>query len=254
VLTALQKEPLRRYGSVEALDEDLRRHLEHRPVTAKPDDPWYRTQRFIRRHPTGIAALAVVAILLVFGMVALIWQARLTLHARQGAALGSLWFTPFWIITSGVALAGCSAAVYFFRPHPRQMTGALVGGIAYALSYIGQYWMGFTLGWWRSRLPESSDPLGIVSAPVFVLVAIVGAVVILILSAVGHRFGWKAQLLSIVLLALLQAGRDRVWFTKVLPVMTSETGMVPFLSGAAIYMIGFSVGLLCARWVGREHR
>jgi eukaryotic-like serine/threonine-protein kinase len=70
VLTALQKEPARRYSSVEALDQDLRRHLEHRPVAAKPDDAWYRANRFIRRHPAAVLAEALILISLVSGMAA----------------------------------------------------------------------------------------------------------------------------------------------------------------------------------------
>ncbi|MBV8892326.1 MAG: protein kinase [Acidobacteria bacterium] len=250
VLTALQKEPARRYGSVEALEQDLQRHLEHRPVAAKPDDAWYRASRFIRRHVAAVVAVALAAITVLFGLAALTWQARLTLQAREGALPNSLWFTPFWVISSGFALAGCSAAVYFFRPSKRLLAGALAGGVAWALSYIGQYWIGFSLGWWRSRLAESSDPLGILSVPVFLLCTIVGAVVMLILSALGRRFGLKAQMLFIVFLGFLQPGRDRVWFTKFLPVMTADTSIMPFLSAAAIYMVGFSIGLMITQRIG----
>jgi serine/threonine protein kinase len=123
VLTALQKEPARRYSSVEALDEDLRRHLEHRPVAAKPDDAWYRANRFVRRHVTGVLAVSLILISLVSGMAALLWQARLTLDAGHGALPGSLWFTPFWVMSSGFALAGCCAAVYFLRPSRMSVAG-----------------------------------------------------------------------------------------------------------------------------------
>lgn len=106
------------------------------------------------------------------------------------------------------------------------------------------------MGWYRSRLPESSDPMRILSVPVFVLVEIVGAVVMLILSALGQRFGRKAQWLAIVFLGFLQASRDRLWFTKVLPVMTADSGIVPFLSASVIYMAGFSIGLLITQGIG----
>ena len=194
--------------------------------------------------------MALVVTSLFFGLAALIWQARLTLHARQGALPGSLWFTPFWVISSGAAVAGWSAAVYFLRPGKTLITGALAGGGALAASFIGQYWIGFSSGWWRSRLAESSDPLGIISVPVFVLVTIVGAVLMLILSALGRRFGWKAQLITIVLIGFVQAGRDRLWFTELLPVMTANSSIVPFLSGAAIYILGLSVGVLITQRIG----
>jgi eukaryotic-like serine/threonine-protein kinase len=57
VLTALHKEPVRRYSSVEAFGEDLGRHLENRPVNAREDSFWYRVSRFVRRHPTGAEPL-----------------------------------------------------------------------------------------------------------------------------------------------------------------------------------------------------
>jgi serine/threonine-protein kinase len=63
VLQALRKEPERRYASVEQLAEDVRRHLDGRPVSARPDTFGYRASRFVRRHRTGVAALVAVAAL-----------------------------------------------------------------------------------------------------------------------------------------------------------------------------------------------
>jgi serine/threonine protein kinase/tetratricopeptide (TPR) repeat protein len=62
VLTALRKEPARRYASVAALADDIRRHLDGRPVLARPDRPAYRAGKFVRRHRTTVLAtgLAVV--------------------------------------------------------------------------------------------------------------------------------------------------------------------------------------------------
>ena len=54
LLMALRKEPERRYGSVEQFANDLRRHLQGHPVTARPDTIRYRTGKFIRRHRTGV--------------------------------------------------------------------------------------------------------------------------------------------------------------------------------------------------------
>jgi eukaryotic-like serine/threonine-protein kinase len=64
VLKALRKEPERRYGSVELLAEDIRRHQSNLPVHARPDTARYRTSRFIRRHRIAVAATALVSILL----------------------------------------------------------------------------------------------------------------------------------------------------------------------------------------------
>lgn len=63
VLLALQKDPSRRYPTVEALQEDLRRHRAGLPVLARPDGWSYRAGKFVRRHPAGIAASAAFAAL-----------------------------------------------------------------------------------------------------------------------------------------------------------------------------------------------
>ena len=86
VARALRKRPAERYGSVTALAEDLRRHLEHRPITARPESAAYRAAKFVRRHrlPVALAAAAVVA--LSAGVVGTVVQAR---EARRQAALAA---------------------------------------------------------------------------------------------------------------------------------------------------------------------
>ena len=68
VLTALRKEPERRYPSAEQLSEDIRRHLEGLPVRASPDSFGYRARKFIRRHRAGVAASVLIAASLVGGL------------------------------------------------------------------------------------------------------------------------------------------------------------------------------------------
>lgn len=63
VLTALRKEPERRYRSAEQLVDDVRRHLEGRPVMAHKDTLGYRAAKFVRRHRLGVAAAAALAVL-----------------------------------------------------------------------------------------------------------------------------------------------------------------------------------------------
>lgn len=64
VLKALRKEPERRYASAEALAKDLKRHLEGRPVEARPDTATYRTRKFFQRHRAGVTATAAVVVLI----------------------------------------------------------------------------------------------------------------------------------------------------------------------------------------------
>lgn len=65
VLMALRKEPERRYGSAEQLADDLRRHLDGLPVSARRDTFGYRTGKFLRRNKlaAGIAGTSLALVL-----------------------------------------------------------------------------------------------------------------------------------------------------------------------------------------------
>lgn len=64
LLKALSKDRERRYDSVNALSQDLRRFLSHQPVTAQAPSLRYITGKFVRRHRMGVAA----AVLSVFAL------------------------------------------------------------------------------------------------------------------------------------------------------------------------------------------
>ncbi|HEX5581771.1 MAG TPA: serine/threonine-protein kinase, partial [Gemmatimonadaceae bacterium] len=76
VLRALRKEPERRYGSAQALREDVERHLAGLPVRARGDSLAYRSRKFVRRHRTAVTAVVLVVLTLVAGVVATAAQAR----------------------------------------------------------------------------------------------------------------------------------------------------------------------------------
>ena len=76
VAKALRKEPGRRYPSVLALSEDIRRHGEGLPVSARPDTLGYRAGKFVRRNKVGAVAVVMVALALVGGLVATTLEAR----------------------------------------------------------------------------------------------------------------------------------------------------------------------------------
>ncbi len=72
ILMAMRKEPLRRYSSAEQLVEDIRRHLNGKPVIARKDTFGYRSTKFIGRHRFGvIAALLLIGAITVGGMTTL---------------------------------------------------------------------------------------------------------------------------------------------------------------------------------------
>ncbi len=70
--------------SASALAEDLRRHLENRPVRARPDTLGYHTAKFIERNTVGVAAATALALTLLVGGAATLWQARRAERRFQG--------------------------------------------------------------------------------------------------------------------------------------------------------------------------
>jgi tetratricopeptide (TPR) repeat protein len=76
VAKALKKDPQERYASVMVLAEDLRRYLDHQPVSARPDSLAYRTAKFVRRHRSMVAAGLLVVLAVSAGVAGTITQAR----------------------------------------------------------------------------------------------------------------------------------------------------------------------------------
>jgi serine/threonine-protein kinase len=81
-LTAMHKDPARRYRTVDAMVRDLDRFLKSEPLEAQPDSWRYRSSKFLKRNwrPVSVAAavLGVLAALVVF------YTVRLTI-ARNAA-------------------------------------------------------------------------------------------------------------------------------------------------------------------------
>jgi non-specific serine/threonine protein kinase/serine/threonine-protein kinase len=89
VLKALDRDPGRRYSTVEQFSEDLRRHMEALPVIAQPDSVFYRAAKFAKRHRVPVIAAALVAVAMIGGTAATAWQAR---QARIERDRATRWF------------------------------------------------------------------------------------------------------------------------------------------------------------------
>src|SRR5262249_39809647 len=76
VLKALKKHPGERYASADALAADLRRHLAHEPVLARPDSKAYRLRKLLRRHRVAVGGGTAVAVALLAGAAVALWQAH----------------------------------------------------------------------------------------------------------------------------------------------------------------------------------
>ncbi len=85
---ARHPDPLERYGSAAELADDLQRHLGSRPVLARRSTLVYRASRFVRRHKLAAAVAGLLAVSLIAGLAATLWQARKAeARARQAEQL-----------------------------------------------------------------------------------------------------------------------------------------------------------------------
>lgn len=85
LLRALRKEPERRYGTVDQFSDDIRRHLDGLPVSARTDTFSYRASKFIKRNRGAVVSAGIVAAVLVGGIVGTGWQAVRAEQARVKA-------------------------------------------------------------------------------------------------------------------------------------------------------------------------
>jgi serine/threonine-protein kinase len=85
VLRALEKEKEKRYKTVNALAEDIERHLDGRPVLARPDTGWYRAAKFARRNRLAVGAASAVLLAILVGAGLALWQARVAIAEQERA-------------------------------------------------------------------------------------------------------------------------------------------------------------------------
>lgn len=82
---SLAKDLGRRYPSIEALAQDLRRHLAGHPVEARAPGRAYRLGKFVRRHRLGVASAAAVGLALCLGLAGTTWQASVAASEKTRA-------------------------------------------------------------------------------------------------------------------------------------------------------------------------
>jgi non-specific serine/threonine protein kinase/serine/threonine-protein kinase len=68
-LRAMEKDRIRRYGSVGELAADIQRHLNHEAVLAGPPSTIYRIEKFVRRNRALVSGAAAVIIVLIAGII-----------------------------------------------------------------------------------------------------------------------------------------------------------------------------------------
>jgi serine/threonine-protein kinase len=111
VLKALEKAPHRRYRSAEQLSEDLHRHLRGLPVVARKNTVFYRWSTFVRRHRWGVAAVVLIFLSLVIGLISTAWQAKVAREERERAEWVSQFMVDLFAISHPSKARGESVTV-----------------------------------------------------------------------------------------------------------------------------------------------
>ncbi|MBR7800525.1 serine/threonine-protein kinase [Undibacterium fentianense] len=85
LLKALEKEPARRYSSVDALIADIRAHLSGHPVSAHAPSWMYLLKKFVVRNRLVVGLSSVAAMALIGGVGSALWQGHQAALARDTA-------------------------------------------------------------------------------------------------------------------------------------------------------------------------
>jgi serine/threonine protein kinase len=255
LLTTLRKEPARRYSSVEAFSDDLRRHLDNLPVSAREDSLWYRANRFARRHPGGVTAGVVIVLSLGAALLTMLWEIRVALDAAQRSLPGRTILAPqiaLWLSLAPALLAG---AVYLTRAMPLRVMGALAGGAAISAVGLMKFQLDYSMGWWRSRFAEDPNPLSLFSQPeMFLIVMFGGAAALLAVWRASRRFGWAGPAVAVVVVSAGAPFRERLYYEKFMHMMTVSWGFYPLAADAAIWAVALALGIAMMRIIAGPAR
>jgi serine/threonine protein kinase len=250
LLTALRKEPERRYVSVESLADDLQRHLEQLPVRAREAGPWERFRRLSRRNPGGLLAGGLVLTLFFAGLAAVALQMRHDVLAAQLNRGSFPFIAPFWLFTAGTAVAALGAAHYFARPNRSQRLGVAAGALIWAGGLAARLSAERTMGLWRSRIDGNADPFMILAPWTWGISWVFCAAQLLVGLIVGRRFGLAGQVLWIALLSLYIAAHERHLFGESMPALHYQAGLLPILASSAMVFAPGLISVLVMRRIG----
>lgn len=87
VAKALEKEKERRYSSAADLANDIRRFLSDEPIAARPPSVTYQAGKFARRHKALVGGVLATVVVLIVGVAATLWQARVADKRAREAEL-----------------------------------------------------------------------------------------------------------------------------------------------------------------------
>ncbi len=145
VARSLKKAPAERYANAATLADDIRRYLEHLPITARPDGWRYRTAKFLRRNLVPVAAGSAAALALT-GAAAVAWHEARVAQQQQAQAEGLIEFMlgdmPPRLKAVGrldaLDAVGDRALAYYAAQDPSRLDAVSLGRRARALHLVGE--------------------------------------------------------------------------------------------------------------------
>jgi serine/threonine protein kinase len=84
-LKAMRKNRDHRYRTASELADDVRNYLAGMPLLAGPESRFYLARKFLRRHRNGVAAVAVLAVVIIAATAVASWQAARATRAEKAA-------------------------------------------------------------------------------------------------------------------------------------------------------------------------
>ncbi|MEZ5344682.1 MAG: tetratricopeptide repeat protein [Pyrinomonadaceae bacterium] len=85
ILYALRKDPDRRFSTVDQFSADIWRYIDGMPVSARPSTFLYRSSKFIKRNSFAVSVAVLVLAVMIAGIIATAWQARIANAERDNA-------------------------------------------------------------------------------------------------------------------------------------------------------------------------
>jgi hypothetical protein len=238
-LKALAKDPARRYRSVEQFSEDVRRHLEGMPVTAREDSYWYRASKFARRHPVGIAAAILIAIAQQFSIMTTVWEFRVKVPAAAatGAAVD---VRPELVAYTYLVLALLVGAAYVSRAQILRVTSAIAGGAIFSVFVI---LIPISMGWRRFvPLEHSTQALWLL----YTIGIPFGAILALASWRIARRFGWHGLAIFVFVASIGGPIRERLYLSTA-HLMVAVPGTLPWIA----YTLSWACALLLSHSIMR---
>jgi serine/threonine protein kinase len=278
LLKALQKGPSRRYSSADQFSEDVRKHLEGMPVSARKDTVWYRAGKFMGRHQVGLAAAVLILASLLFGLTTTLWQTRLALQQlRDANALAEETRQPKTAVRGQKQIAGQSpngtpapvtdttgvltpelvqftfiiwillgTAVFFTRANIRRLSGALAGGVLFMLVFKVEEMLPQSSGLRHFTWTITPGALPLLYAGIIPY----GAAAALIGWRITRRFGWRGQLAFLAIACIGGPMRDYLWTNVIpLPGVESVPGFLPWIANGLFWLCAVGSGQAIMRLI-----